>query len=133
MSSLKIEKDWKFKTIRSFDETPIRYATYSRGTDPSKALIFLNGRTEWIEKYQGLPLKLNLPEDVVFITMDHRGQGASGGLRADVDSYESFVKDIGTVLNRACRDLPYSIIAHSMGGLIGLYGCLTHHLTAQKG
>lgn len=123
MTKMKLNKDWHIETIRSFDGTPIRFGIFSQG-DFKSTLVFLNGRTEWIEKYQDMPKELKLPKNVQFLTLDHRGQGASGGKRADIPSYEIFAKDALHVINQACDHKPYSILGHSMGGLISIYGAL---------
>ncbi len=118
--------------MRSFDDTPIRYGVFRREHDPTSALIFLNGRSEWIEKYSYLPTRLELPPSVAFVTLDHRGQGASGGHRADIDSFDTYVNDIQAVIKKVCPGLPYSIISHSTGSLMALYGTLINALKPGK-
>ena len=71
----------------------LRYGTYPTNNKFSKYVLFANGRTEWIEKYNYLPESLDLPKDTGFVSWDHRGQGGSGGARAMVDSYDSYSKD----------------------------------------
>lgn len=132
MTANRNARDWRFKTTRSSGSTPIRFATYSKSDNPRGLLLFLNGRTEWIEKYSFLPQLLNLPTDIMFITLDHRGQGASGGIRADIDSYDYYVDDVKRVLQKIGLDLPLYIIGHSMGGLITLYACLKGRITPER-
>ena len=128
----KLNSKWLIDTIRAEDSTPLRYGLYKANEKPKHLILFLNGRTEWIEKYNFLPELLNLPESTAFLTMDHRGQGASGGARGDIDSYDTFAADTKHVLDHAGLDLPYSLMAHSMGGLIALYSVLTEKTAPIK-
>lgn len=117
---------WQEHVLSSpVDQTRIRYALYrSRSIEPKRYIVFLNGRTEWIEKYHDLPNCLRLPAGYGFLTMDHRGQGASEGHPAHVDSYDDFAKDAQAVIQAVVGARPYGLIGHSMGGLISLYACL---------
>ena len=122
------------KTTRDAQDTlDLRYGLYSSGTsEPKRFIVFLNGRTEWIEKYDYLPTALDLPSDCGFLTLDHRGQGASGGTRAHVDTFDSYAQDVANIIAEAIGTKPYAILAHSMGGLIGLYGVLAKRLHPQS-
>lgn len=106
----------------------LRFGVIPARTTARRFIVFLNGRTEWIEKYSYLPGDLGLPADCSFLTLDHRGQGASGGARAYVDDYMSYARDVGKVVREQVGDLPYAIMSHSMGGLIGLYATLTEQI-----
>lgn len=110
------------------DRTDLRYGILPARSKAKRFVVFLNGRSEWIEKYDYLPHDLGLPDDCGFLTMDHRGQGASGGARSFVDSYESYAQDASKVIKEQIGDLPYAIMAHSMGGLISLYATLKNHI-----
>lgn len=128
----KIGKTWQIDTIRAEDGTPIRYGLFQKTQEPDHLIFFVNGRSEWIEKYSFLPEALELPENCAFLTLDHRGQGASGGPRGDIDNYSTYVNDIAYTIRQIKGDIPYSLIAHSMGGLIGLLGTLSRHLQPQS-
>lgn len=128
----KLNKYWTIETLRSFDGKAIRYGYYHKGTKPvSRIVIFANGRSEWIEKYDFLPELLELPEDTAFVTWDHRGQGASDGERASIDSYDTFAQDMAAILNEVSANKTYAVIAHSMGGLISMYATLTQKIAPQ--
>jgi lysophospholipase len=89
--------------------------------------VYLNGRNEWIEKYHDLFDDIALPEDCGIITLDHRGQGASGGQRSYVEGYDTYVDDCSEVLKHVWQKHPkgpYAMVAHSMGALIALRGVL---------
>ena len=119
---------WSIHHLKSpVDGASIRYATIP-SEEASYGILLLNGRSEWIEKYATLPDKLELGPRFLWATMDHRGQGGSEGERAHVASYDDFAQDAAEVARLAFGSRPYAIIAHSMGGLIGIYGSLMQHL-----
>ncbi len=89
-----------------------------------RVVVFINGRTEWVEKYEHLPYWLDLPDDCGYLTWDHRGQGASTGTRSFIDTYDTYVEDAAAIIQHVVGNRPYSIFAHSMGGLIALLGLL---------
>jgi lysophospholipase len=126
-------KQWNVSTLRSSDPDgssgELRFGTYNASLhDTKKFLIFLNGRTEFIEKYAGLPLDLTLPQQCGFLTWDHRGHGASWGTPYHIGSYESYARDAQCIIDHQVSfATPYAILAHSMGCLIALYGAMKHY------
>lgn len=110
----------------------IRWGLYSQQSTCNRYVLFVNGRSEWIEKYHDLPALLNLPKDCGFLTLDHRGQGASGGIRGDVETYDHYVEDLKTVVDQVIGDAPYVALAHSMGGLILSLAVLQDKLHPQS-
>jgi lysophospholipase len=124
--------DWNLATLESpVDGIDIRYARWE--PQPSAfGVLLLNGRMEWIEKYGPLPAEIKLSQPVCWATMDHRGQGASGGPKAHVRSYDEYTRDVGAVAQQVFGDRPYAVIAHSMGGLIAMHGCLHGHLRPRS-
>ncbi len=106
-------------TVRSqHGDCDVRWGLFTRQAELQRLVVFVNGRSEWIEKYHYLPELLQLPADCGFLTLDHRGQGASGGQRGTVESYDHYVDDLVTVVRQVAGQLPYVGLAHSMGGLI---------------
>ena len=89
--------------------------------------MILNGRSEFIEKYQGVVQEL-LDRDFDVLAFDWRGQGLSDRLLPDpnkghVEAYEDYLNDVERVVDLAIeRSFPSPLImlAHSMGGQIGL-------------
>jgi lysophospholipase len=121
------------RSTRSTDDRlDLRYAVHWRGTgEPERFVVLLNGRTEWIEKYDYVAKDLALPSGTAFLTWDHRGQGASGGARSYVESYDDYAEDARRIVAEAVGDKPYALIGHSMGGLIALHATLTGRLSPR--
>ncbi len=119
-------KAWEIRHLKSeVDDIIIRYAVRP-GT--GRCILFLNGRSEYIEKYQDLPDDTDFAE-ATWIMMDHRGQGSSEGKRSHVKSYDDFARDSAAVVKAAIGTEPYAVIAHSMGGLIALHATLKGFLS----
>jgi lysophospholipase len=117
--------NWHTANLDSpIDGIPIRFAVLQPKKTATQAVLILNGRSEWIEKYTDIPNWMDLGDDTLWVTLDHRGQGESGGPRAYVASYEDYALDAAAVMEAVAEDLPYAIVSHSMGGLIALYGTL---------
>ena len=119
------------KYFKRKDGTTIRYAVHN-AEKAERFLVFINGRTEWIEKYPLIPEWLGLTDECGFLSWDHRGQGASGGARAYIDCYSTFADDARVILEKVCGERPYNIIAHSMGALITLYGALAGKISPES-
>lgn len=96
--------------------------------DGAKGTVLLfPGRTEYIEKY-GPTAREFAARGLATLCVDWRGQGLADRLIKDqrlghVDKFTDYQKDVATV-TRALRTLslprPYFLLAHSMGGCIGL-------------
>ncbi len=91
------------------------------------SVLLFPGRTEYIEKY-GLCAAELAARGLATIAVDWRGQGLSDRLMPDrrvghVEAFQDYQKDVAALL-RAARELglprPYFLLAHSMGGSIGL-------------
>lgn len=121
-----LSSEWKIQNLLSRDgEEKIRVATYARKPKlVERWIVFVNGRSEYIEKYPHLPSHLELDDKTGLLTWDHRGQGSSSGSRSHIDDYQQFVKDLEFVVQKFCEEKPYMMIAHSMGGLIALRALL---------
>ncbi len=118
------DREWQITRLSPGKGPSLRYGVSlpsGRTTEQmSRFLVFVNGRTEWIEKYAQLPNDLQLEKEIGFLTWDHRGQGASGGERAFVEGYEAYADDTHRIIHKIIKKKPYLVIAHSMGGLIAL-------------
>lgn len=127
----KTPPSWSVKHLKSpVDGISIRYARRDVA-NPSHRILLLNGRSEWIEKYQDLPDDTRFAANSLWVTMDHRGQGASEGPRSHVTNYDAFARDVAAVVKACFGDESFTIVAHSMGGLIALYGTLKDLLNPE--
>jgi lysophospholipase len=90
-------------------------------------VLLFPGRTEYIEKY-GVTASEFAQRGLAMIAIDWRGQGLADRLLSDplvghVDAFSDYQKDVAAMM-RAARALnlprPYFLVAHSMGGCIGL-------------
>lgn len=95
--------------------------------DPRGTVLILNGRTEYAEKYGEAALSLQAAGFSV-ATLDWRGQGLSQRLLPDprkghVGRFRDYQLDLAALTARlAAPDFPepFFMLAHSMGGAIGL-------------
>jgi len=135
--------DWEYgrivktSTFEGADGNSVRYREYRHLGKDKAVVVYLNGRAEFIEKYDVLFTSLHefpdgpaAPEEtladlpVTFVTLDHEGQGASidGRVRSHIDDFDLLIEDVGTLFERvpALRRhrVPVYLMAHSMGGLV---------------
>ena len=107
------------------DGVRIRTACWRKGSKGS--VVLLNGRTEYIEKFGIAARELN-DRGFGFATLDWRGQGLSDsapgppglGHVDDFFEYQLDLEAARTAFERAGLPRPWFLIAHSMGGAIGL-------------
>ena len=96
-------------------------------SDARGAVVLLNGRTEYLEKYGETAADLGRRGWAVY-SMDWRGQGLSDRLTANplkghVGCFRDYLEDLGTFIDLVqAHDVapPLIIMAHSMGAHIGL-------------
>lgn len=90
-------------------------------------VLLFPGRTEYIEKYGTTATEL-ANRGLATMAIDWRGQGLADRLIGDplvghVEAFSDYQKDVAAMM-RAARALslprPYFLLAHSMGGCIGL-------------
>ena len=111
--------------VQTPDGLRLRLGVWRSGTKGT-VLIF-PGRTEYIEKYGGAAAAL-AKAGYSCLAIDWRGQGLSDRLVPDrlighVHKFSDYQRDVQTLMSAAkSMDLPepYFLIAHSMGGCIGL-------------
>jgi len=96
-------------------------------TGAKGTVLLFPGRTEYIEKYGHTAAEL-AGRGLATISIDWRGQGFADRLLDDpltghVEAFSDYQKDVAALM-RAARELslprPYFLLAHSMGGCIGL-------------
>jgi lysophospholipase len=115
-----------FEEITAADGLVLRTARWvPEGARAS--VLLLSGRTEYVEKYTEVIDEL-LTRDLAVFTFDWRGQGRSGRLLADTEKrhvghYSDYLADLDLVHERIVAPhapAPLYMLAHSMGGHIGL-------------
>jgi lysophospholipase len=93
----------------------------------AQTIVLLNGRGDFIEKYAELIGDL-LAKGFAVATMDWRGQGLSGEVtppprRTHIEDFDIWLSDASLwlcdVVQKNCPG-PYYLLAHSMGGHLGL-------------
>jgi lysophospholipase len=99
----------------------------------AKALVVLNGRSEFMHKYAELVYDLRQSGYAIYL-MDHRGQGESGRMLSEsqighVKNFRDYVDDLGTFVDQVVmKDNPSEVhvLAHSMGGTIATIYAMEH-------
>jgi alpha-beta hydrolase superfamily lysophospholipase len=93
--------------------------------------VIAHGGGEHSGRYQHVADRLNKERFAVF-ALDHRGHGESGGSRGLIDSMDSAVADLATLIGLADDELPDKklfLLGHSMGGCIALEYALDYRGT----
>lgn len=112
--------------VSTSDDVRIRVGHWPAQDAKGTVLIF-PGRTEYLEKYGQIAKALSA-RGLSSMAIDWRGQGLADRLLDDpvighVDHFSDYQKDVAAMM-RAARALdlprPYFLLAHSMGGAIGL-------------
>lgn len=112
--------------LRAEDGITLRVAVWGRDASEGTVLLFA-GRTEYAEKYGRAAADLHA-RGFATVAVDWRGQGLADRLHDDpalghVDSFEAYQRDVAAVMAGVARlglPRPYYLLAHSMGGAIGL-------------
>lgn len=120
--------------LRTTDGLRIRIGIWPAPAAARGTVFLLPGRTEYIEKY-GLTAGNLAGEGFGMVTIDWRGQGLSDRALADpmaghVGNFAEFQRDLAAMLDFARKEAlpePWFMIAHSMGGCIGLRSLMDAH------
>lgn len=115
--------------LRTADGVRIRAAVWPGGDQGT--VLLLPGRTEYIEKY-GRAARDLLARGFTTVSIDWRGQGLADRKLADkmsghVGNFSEYQNDLDALLKFSDEQRlprPYFILAHSMGGCIGLRGLM---------
>jgi lysophospholipase len=112
--------------VRASDGLRLRIAHFA-AAQPRGAVLLFPGRTEYVEKYSETAAAL-CARGYDVLVIDWRGQGLADRMLEDprtghVQVFEDYQKDVAAMTGLA-RDLdlprPWHLLAHSMGGCIGL-------------
>ena len=117
----------------------LRYGIAASARVPATAvLLLLQGRAEFIEKYQGIAQHLQ-SKGFKVISLDWQGQGLSSRPlenrhKGHVERFDAYVTDLEIFYSRVVEqeDLPVYILAHSMGGHIALRFMSLHPAKIKK-
>ncbi|MCZ6764709.1 MAG: alpha/beta hydrolase [Alphaproteobacteria bacterium] len=112
------------------DGVALRTAAFRAPADPKKVwgtVVILPGRAEFIEKYLEVIAEL-ISRGLDVRIIDWRGQGGSSRTLSDrekshIDHYQRYTEDLREVMDTTVRPAargPVTMLAHSMGALIGL-------------
>ncbi len=115
--------------VKTADGLNIRVANWGQGAQtPLKGTILMfPGRTEYIEKYGPAAVDF-LQRGYASVAIDWRGQGLAdrttdNPLLGDVVDFTDYQKDVAALMAHVAAlklPKPYFLMAHSMGGCIGL-------------
>lgn len=122
------------------DKVRLRYARFPRTAgSPRGTICLLGGRAEYIEKYFETVVDFQ-SRGFAVASFDWRGQGGSQRLTGSsrlgyVKRFDDYWEDLrafhSTVLLPDCP-APYYLVAHSMGGLVGLLAGLRDRLMFER-
>jgi lysophospholipase len=110
------------------DGLSIRWGCAAAKVSPARGtILFLNGRTEYMEKYTEVFEELVERQFTVY-SLDWRGQGLSDRMLADserghVNDFEDYLHDLEqlmTIVRHHGSPPPFVLLGHSMGGHLGL-------------
>jgi len=90
--------------------------------EPTGTMLVVHGFTEHSGRYWELAKRLN-QQGLAVYSLDLRGHGRSEGARAWIASFDEYILDVQTLLERVQRhqpERPLFLFGHSMGGLIAL-------------
>ena len=98
-----------------------------RAATPKGTIIIFPGRTEYIEKYASIAADF-VARDYNTVTIDWRGQGLADRalpdrLKGHVADFAEYQRDHAALIEAMTAlalPKPWSLLAHSMGGCIGL-------------
>lgn len=116
--------------LQTADGVRIRVGWWPRA-GAKGTVILLPGRTEYVEKYGRAAADL-AARGYAMLAIDWRGQGLADRALADrmgghVGDFDEYQRDLDAALDHAAAvglPRPYHMIAHSMGGCIGLRGLM---------
>lgn len=117
--------------VRAEDGIRLRLGLWRPDGAPSGTVLLFPGRTEYLEKYAPVVPRLTAA-GLAVLAIDWRGQGASDRLLADprpghITDFAAYQSDVVEMVVAAqALDLPrpWHLLAHSMGGCIGLSALL---------
>lgn len=116
------------------DGTSLVVERWTPPSAPKFVVAIVHGSGEHVGRYATMAREFGELGGYVF-GLDHRGQGASGGARGHVASFDDYAADLALLMQHEVAesppgagpdDIPWFIFGHSMGGLITLTYLLRH-------
>lgn len=117
----------------AFDGLQLFERTWAPDESPRAVVAVVHGYSEHSGRYQELSQRLTDAGYAVSL-FDLRGHGKSAGARAFVRSFDEYVRDLQSFIERLRErepDLPLFLLGHSMGGLIAALWTLKHGSTVR--
>jgi acylglycerol lipase len=96
--------------------------------EPGAAVVIAHGAGEHSDRYAHVAARL-VADGYAVYAIEHRGHGRSDGKRALIDRLDNAVADLGTLIDTVRErhpEVPVFLLAHSMGGTIGVSYALKH-------
>lgn len=123
--------------VETADNKKIRYAIWKNGHNG--LIIFLNGRNEYIEKYNEAYLKFQKLGFAV-VSLDWRGQGLSEKFQSleklgHIETFSEYQSDLDATLDEpSVKSIkgPRFMVAHSTGGCIGLRNLTKNNFNIER-
>ena len=115
-------------TLAGYKALQLVYGEWLPEGEPKAVAVLVHGYGEHMGRYAHVISAL-VQHDYAVYAVDHRGHGASAGLRAHVERFDHFVDDLHLLVQHAERAHPHLarfMIGHSMGGLIATRYALRH-------
>jgi acylglycerol lipase len=107
-------------TLSGYKALQLAYGAWLPDGEPKAVVVLVHGYGEHMGRYSHV-IEALVEHDYAMYAVDHRGHGASAGLRAHVERFDHYVDDLHLLVQHAARAHPYLprfMIGHSMGGLI---------------
>lgn len=117
--------------VRAEDGLRLRMGLWQPNARATGTILLFPGRTEYLEKYDGIAAGL-AAEGFAVLALDWRGQGLSdrllrdprAGHITDFAEYQTDVVEMVVAADALRLPRPWHLLAHSMGGCIGLAALL---------
>ncbi len=106
----------------------LAYFSYWPERQPKAVVILVHGIGEHSGRYKHV-IEALVQRGYAVYTHDHRGHGASQGVRGHIEQFDYFVDDLHTLVQVARREqntIPIFMVGHSLGGLIAVRYALRH-------